>query len=42
VFNGGTVQVTDVGAGCTSQSFAVDGILGNVGPWYSGTISLSF
>jgi hypothetical protein len=42
-FTGGTVQVTDVGPNCTNQTFAVNGILGDVGPWYrgsgSGTIS---
>jgi len=42
VFSGGTVQVIDVGAGCTNQSFAVNGILGNVGPWYSGSGSGTF
>jgi len=42
VFSGGTVQVIDVGTGCTNQTFAVDGILGNVGPWYSGSGSGTF
>jgi hypothetical protein len=42
VFSGGTVQVVDIGAGCTNQSFAVDGILANVGPWYSGSGSGTF
>jgi hypothetical protein len=42
VFSGGTVQVIDLGAGCTNQSFAVNGILGNVGPWYSGSGSGTF
>jgi hypothetical protein len=41
-FTGGTVQVTDVGANCTNQTFAVDGILGNVGPWYTGGGSGTF
>lgn len=35
-FTGGSVQVTNGGAGCTNQTFAVNGVLGNVGPWYSG------
>jgi hypothetical protein len=35
-FTGGTVQVINKGANCTNQTFAVDGILGSVGPWYSG------
>jgi hypothetical protein len=35
-FTGGTVQVINRGANCTNQTFAVNGILGNVGPWYSG------
>jgi hypothetical protein len=34
---GGTVNVIDPGAGCTNQTFAVQGPLANVGPWYSGT-----
>jgi hypothetical protein len=33
---GGTVQVIDKGASCTNQTFAVDGVLGDVGPWYVG------
>lgn len=41
-FTGGTVLVTDVGAGCTNQTFAVAGILGSVGPWYSGSGSGTF
>jgi hypothetical protein len=41
-FTGGTVQVTNPGAGCTNQTFAVNGILGNVGPWYSATGSGTF
>jgi hypothetical protein len=35
-FTGGTVQVINKGAYCTNQTFAVNGILGSVGPWYSG------
>jgi hypothetical protein len=35
-FTGGSVQVTNPGAGCTNQTFAVKGVLGSVGPWYSG------
>jgi hypothetical protein len=35
-FRGGTIQVTNRGAGCTNQTFAVNGILADVGPWYSG------
>jgi hypothetical protein len=41
-FTGGTVQATDVGAGCTNQTFDVNGVLGNVGPWYSGSGSGTF
>ena len=36
-FVGGTVQVTNVGSNCSNQTFAVDGILGNVGWWSSGS-----
>ncbi len=36
-FTGGTVQATNVGANCTNQTFAVNGVLGGVGPWYSGS-----
>src|SRR5690348_14894178 len=36
-FVGGTVQVTNVGANCTNQTFAVNGILGNVGWWSGGS-----
>jgi hypothetical protein len=35
-FTGGTVQVINKGANCTNQTFAVDGVLGSVGPWASG------
>ncbi len=31
------MQVTNVGAGCSNQTFAVNGILGHVGWWSSGT-----
>jgi hypothetical protein len=41
-FVGGTVQVTNVGAGCSNQTFAVNGILGNVGWWSSGSGSGTF
>jgi hypothetical protein len=41
-FAGGTVQVTDKGANCTNQTFAVAGILGKVGTWYSGSGTGSF
>jgi hypothetical protein len=41
-FTGGTVQVTNKGANCTNQTFAVDGILGSVGPWYRGSGTGSF
>lgn len=36
-FVGGTVQVMNVGANCTNQTFAVNGLLGNVGWWSSGS-----
>jgi hypothetical protein len=36
-FSGGTVQVTNVGVNCTNQTFDVNGILSNVGPWYNGS-----
>jgi hypothetical protein len=36
-FVGGTVQVTNPGPDCTDQTFAVNGGLGSVGPWYSGS-----
>jgi hypothetical protein len=36
-FTGGAVQVTNRGANCTNQTFDVEGILRNVGRWYSGT-----
>ena len=41
-FTGGTVQVINKGANCTNQTFAVYGILGSVGPWYSGHGSGTF
>jgi hypothetical protein len=36
-FTGGTVQLTNPGSNCTNQTFDVEGILGRVGPWYSGS-----
>ena len=42
VFVGGTVQVTNVGSHCSNQTFAVNGILGNVGWWSSGSGSGAF
>jgi len=36
-FTGGTVQVLNPGAGCTNQTFAVSGVLGDVGTWSSGS-----
>lgn len=36
-FVGGSVQVTNVGSGCTNQTFTVRGILGRVGWWTSGS-----
>ena len=41
-FVGGTVQVTNVGAHCTNQTFAVNGILGDAGWWSSGSGSGTF
>jgi hypothetical protein len=41
-FVGGTVQVTNVGSNCSNQTFAVDGILGKVGWWSSGSGSGTF
>jgi hypothetical protein len=35
-FTRGTVQVLNAGPNCTNQTFSVDGILGNVGRWFSG------
>jgi hypothetical protein len=35
-FTGGSVQVISKGVNCNNQTFAVNGILGSVGPWYSG------
>ena len=34
--------MTNVGANCTNQTFAVHGILGNVGWWASGSGSGTF
>jgi len=41
-FVGGTVQVTNRGAGCTNQTFRINGILGNVGWWAAGSGSGTF
>lgn len=41
-FVGGTVQVTNLGANCSNQTFAVNGILGSVGWWSSGSGSGTF
>lgn len=41
-FTGGTVQVIDRGSNCTNQTFAVNGILGGVGTWWSGGGSGTF
>jgi hypothetical protein len=42
-FTGGSVQLNpSSGTGCTNQIFAVNGILGSVGPWYSGSGTGSF
>lgn len=41
-FTGGTINVIDPGSGCTNQTFDVEGTLGHVGPWYSGTGSGTF
>jgi hypothetical protein len=41
-FIGGTVQVTNPGARCTFQTFAVNGILGHVGWWSAGSGSGTF
>jgi hypothetical protein len=36
-FVGGTVQLMNVGANCSNETFAVDGILGHVGWWSAGS-----
>jgi hypothetical protein len=41
-FVGGTVRVTKIGSNCTNQTFAINGILGNVGWWSSGNGSGAF
>jgi hypothetical protein len=41
-FTGGSVNVTNPGANCTNQTFAVDGSLGNVGRWFAGSGSGTF
>lgn len=41
-FVGGTVQITNVGPNCSNETFAVNGILGRVGWWTSGSGSGTF
>jgi hypothetical protein len=41
-FTGGSVQVLNAGANCTNQTFAVNGALGSVGPWFGGSGSGTF
>ena len=41
-FTRGIVQVINPGVGCTKQTFAVNGVLGNVGTWWSGAGSGTF
>jgi hypothetical protein len=41
-FVGGTVQITNVGSNCSNEKFAVNGILGHVGWWSSGSGSGTF
>jgi hypothetical protein len=41
-FTGGTVQVINPGSSCTNQTFGVNGILGSVGTWWSGSGSGTF
>jgi hypothetical protein len=41
-FTGGTIQVTNVGSNCSNQTFDVEGILGDLGPWYGGSGTGSF
>jgi hypothetical protein len=41
-FTGGTVQLTNPGANCSNETFDVEGILGSVGRWYSGSGSGTF
>jgi hypothetical protein len=41
-FTGGTIQVENVGSKCSNQTFDVEGILSDVGLWYSGSGSGSF
>jgi hypothetical protein len=36
-FVGGTVQVQNAGSNCSNQTFLVNGLLGSVGPSYSGS-----
>lgn len=41
-FTGGTVQVINSGTNCTNQTFVVNGVLSNVGAWWSGSGSGAF
>jgi hypothetical protein len=41
-FTGGTVQVVNRGANCSKQTFAVNGILSDVGTWRPGSGSGTF
>lgn len=41
-FVGGTVQITNVGSNCTNETFAVNGVLGHIGWWSSGSGSGTF
>jgi hypothetical protein len=41
-FVGGTVQLTNAGSNCSNETFAVNGILGHVGWWSSGSGSGTF
>jgi hypothetical protein len=41
-FTGGTIEVTNIGAGCTKQTFAIRGKLARAGPWNWGNGSGSF
>jgi hypothetical protein len=36
-FTGGTIQVTNIGSNCSNQTFDVEGVLADVGPWYGGS-----
>ena len=41
-FTGGAINVTNVGTGCTKQTFAIKGKLTHVGPWNQGVGSGTF